>query len=94
MRIIGIIPHPYLAISIFRNDQRISIKLENELFEQTYKLGDDERFASIEAIHQFVDERFLEDVTRIFIQMHTARVGTMSRLAGPQNTEQDTEEII
>ncbi|MFN7833461.1 MAG: hypothetical protein ACK5Q2_15895, partial [Bacteroidota bacterium] len=68
-------------------------KLENERYEQTYKLGDDERFSSIEAIHQFVDERFLEEAVQIFVQMHAVRLGSAGRMA-PDTSEQDMEEII
>lgn len=93
MRLIGYIPHPFLLISIFRNDGRVSVKLENERYEQTYKLGDDERFSSIEAIHQFVDERFLEEAVQIFAQMHAVRLGSAGRMA-PDTSEQDMEEII
>lgn len=93
MRLIGTIPHPFLLISIFRNDGRVSVKLENEWYEQTYKLGDDDRFSGVEAIHQFVDEHFLEEALRIFTQMHTARRNSLSRMT-PAEPDQEMEEII
>lgn len=93
MRLVGTIPHPFLLISVFRNDGRVSVKLENEGYEQTYKLGDDERFSGIEAIQQFVDEHFLEEALNIFVQMHAARRGSVSRMT-PAAPDQEMEEII
>ncbi len=93
MRLVGTIPHPFLLISIFRNDGRVSVKLENEWYEQTYKLGDDERFPNIEAIHRFVDQHFLEEALNIFVQMHAARRGSLGRMT-PDAPGQEMEEII
>lgn len=93
MRLVGTIPHPFLLISVFRNDGRVSVKLENEGYEQTYKLGDDERFSDMEAIHRFVDEHFLEESLNIFVQMHAARRGSAGRMT-PVAPDQEMEEII
>ena len=93
MRLVGTIPHPFLLISVFRNDGRVSVKLENEGYEQTYKLGDDERFSGMEAIQQFVDEHFLEEALNIFVQMHAARRGSVIRMT-PAAPDQEMEEII
>ena len=43
MRIIGQIEHPDLKITVFKSDNRISVKFENEGYEQIFKLGADER---------------------------------------------------
>ncbi|MBK7870450.1 MAG: hypothetical protein IPJ74_07085 [Saprospiraceae bacterium] len=37
MRIIGYIEHPVLKITVFKMDNKISIKFESGLYEQTYK---------------------------------------------------------
>jgi len=52
MRIIGHIEHPSLKISVFRYEGRTSVKFETALYEQTFKLGDDERFATLEGVQK------------------------------------------
>ena len=59
MRIIGNIEHPSLKISVFKNDGRTSVKFETSLYEQTFKLGDDERFSTLEGVQKLVDAPML-----------------------------------
>jgi hydrogenase maturation factor HypE len=93
MRVIGYIEHPTLKISIFKMDQRISVKFENTRYEQTYKLGEDERLASVEAVQKLVDAAMLEAVMRQFEQMHQAYISALSR-AFMEKNEPVFEEII
>ena len=93
MRIIGQIDHPILKISVFKMENRISVKFENELYEQTFKLGDDDRLNSLEAVEKLVDAPMLEDVLAGFQRMHATRMGAMSR-AFPMKEEELFEEII
>lgn len=79
MRIIGQIEHPSLKISVFKNEGRTSVKFETAHYEQTYKLGDDERFSTLEGVKQFVDNSLLERTLEIFRQMHRARLDVMTR---------------
>lgn len=79
MRIIGHIEHPQFKISIFKMDNRVSVKFENALYEQTFKLGADERFASVEAIEKLVDAAFLERVSANFQLMHQAKMAAIGR---------------
>lgn len=93
MRIIGNIEHPFLKITMFKMDNRISVKFENALYEQTFKLGQDDRLDSPEAIQKLVDPAFLEQVLAGFQQMHQARIAAFSRAFPPENQEV-FEEII
>ncbi|MCC6281801.1 MAG: hypothetical protein IT262_14430 [Saprospiraceae bacterium] len=93
MRIIGEIQHPTLKITIFKMGERTSVKFENERYEQTYKLGADERFSKAETIEQWMDALFLENVQRTFQQMHQAQMSAMSRFF-PSESENLFEEII
>ncbi len=79
MRIIGNIEHPTLKISIFKMENRMSVKFENALYEQTFKLGDDERFASIPNIEKWVDSTLLDQVQQNFQHMHQTRMGALDR---------------
>ncbi len=93
MRIIGNIEHAALKISVFKADNRISVKFENALYEQTFKLGDDERFNNLEAVQKLVDETMIADVLAGFQQMHATRMAVLGR-AFPVNETEVFEEII
>ncbi len=93
MRIIGSIEHPALKISVFKADNRVSVKFENALYEQTFKLGDDERFANLEAVQNLVDERMIADVMAGFRQMHQTRMAVLGRRFTATENE-EFEEII
>lgn len=93
MRIIGQIEHPSLKISVFKNEGRTSVKFETSRYEQTYKLGDDERFASVEGVKQLVDPQMLEQVSEIFRQMHANSLEAFSR-SFPAPVGHHFEEII
>ena len=93
MRIIGTIEHPILKISVFKADNRISVKFENALYEQTFKLGEDERFASLELVKKLVDDVLVEDVLAGFRQMHATRMSAMRRVF-PVVEEEVFEAII
>ena len=93
MRIIGNIEHPHLKITVFKMDNRISIKFENALYEQTFKLGQDERLDSIASIQNLVDSAFTDQVLVTFQQMHRARMAAFGR-AFPAESPPVFEEII
>lgn len=93
MRIIGNIEHPHMKITVFKMDNRISVKFENALYEQTYKFGQDERLDSAEAIQKLVDPAFTEQISVVFQQMHQARIAAFSRVF-PVENESVFEEII
>ncbi|MBK6995341.1 MAG: hypothetical protein IPH31_10575 [Lewinellaceae bacterium] len=93
MRIIGNIEHPSLKISVFKNDGRTSVKFETLLYEQTFKLGDDERFSTLEGVQKLVDGPMLEKIMEGFRQMHSTRLEVMARLF-PAPMEAVFEEII
>ena len=93
MRIIGNIEHPSLKISVFKNEGRTSVKFETALYEQTYKMGDDERFATLEGIQSWVDAALLERVMEGFRQMHSARLEANARQF-PVRSEEIFEVII
>jgi hypothetical protein len=93
MRIIGNIEHPSLKISVFKNDGRTSVKFETSLYEQTYKLGDDERFSTVEGVQNLIDTPMIEKILLGFQLMHNARLESMGRNY-PTRTGEVFEEII
>lgn len=93
MRIIGEIPHPRYKVTIFKMGERVSVKIENALYEQTYKLGDDERFQTPEGVGRLLDGVFFEAVDRVMQAMHQNRLQAIERSAS-RASENDFEEII
>ena len=83
MRIIGEIEHPTLKITVFKMGERVSVKFENEGYEQTFKLGQDEHLASLSGVQQWVDATLLEEVQVTFQQMHRARLAARTRAFPP-----------
>jgi len=93
MRIIGYIDHPHLKITVFKMNNRISLKFENSGYEQTFKLGLDERLAGLDSVQKLVDPAFIEQVNAVFQQMHQTRLAGYER-AFPLAGEHQFEEII
>jgi hypothetical protein len=91
MRIIGNIQHPTLKISVFRNDNRISIKFENAQYEQIFKMK--ESITNVEEAQRFADAPFCKNVELHFIAMHQNKIDALKRFL-PQNEDDEFEEII
>jgi hypothetical protein len=88
MRIIGSIEHPQLKISVFKNDNRLSVKLEDSLYELWYKFGDDDRFRTVEDVQRFADAAFIQQVLLQLQSMHHNRLATLNRnFAAPDEAE-------
>lgn len=79
MRIIGSIDHPEWKITVFKMDNRLSLKLETGLYEQTYKFRTGEGMDTLEEVRQWIDEAFLAEAARQFSSMHQARLSAFSR---------------
>lgn len=90
MRILGYIDHPYLKITVFKMDTRLSVKLEDVFFEQTYKFRQDERLSRFEDVKRLIDKAFIEGVLEQFKQMHSLCDAAMKRnLAAGENEFED-----
>lgn len=93
MRVIGHIEHPDLKITVFKSDNRISVKFENEGYEQTFKMGADERLASVEAIRQWADPILIASVLERMQHMHRDRLSALLR-SFPLENQSEFETII
>ena len=62
MRIIGYIDHQVLKITLFKMDNKLSVKFENGLFEQTYKFRMSDQLQTLEDIQKLIDEEFIAQV--------------------------------
>lgn len=93
MRIIGAIEHPILKITVFKMDNKFSVKFESGLYEQTYKFRSSDTIKSLEAIQKMVDAPFCEAVLQDLNRMHQRKNEAMARTL-PQEGGMEFEEII
>lgn len=94
MRILGYVEHPVYKITVFKMDNRVVLKLENERYEQVYKLGDDERLGTLQQVKALIDTPFLERVTQVFQLMHQNRMTRLAQMASENTLEQDFPLIV
>jgi len=93
MRIIGNIEHPILKITVFKMDNRFSVKFESGLYEQTYKFRSSDVVKNLEDIQKVVDAAFCEEVLQELNVMHQRKNAAMIRTL-PQEVQEEFEEII
>lgn len=79
MRIIGNIEHPILKITVFKMENRISVKFESGLYEQTYKFRSGEGIESFEEVEKVVDASFQAQVLQHLNLMHEIKNQAISR---------------
>ncbi len=93
MRIIGHIDHPTLKITVFKTDNRLSIKFESGLYEQTYKFRAGSQLESFEDIRAIIDAPLLAHIESTFIAMHQQSMATLARHQGQEQAD-EFDEII
>jgi len=71
MRVIKNIPHNDFKITLYGWNQKYIIKIEDDLYEQTYKVAEFD-ITSEEDITQMMDKDFMESVKLNFANMHIA----------------------
>ncbi len=91
MRIAGYIEHPTLKITVFIMNNRYSVKFENGVYEQTFKIRQGSGVDSLQDIRDLVNEPFLKTVEANFKVMHETMLEGLSRF---QPEEDEFEEII
>ena len=92
MRIIGEIPHPIMKITVFKMDNKLSVKFETGLYEQTFKFRESNELSDFESIEKLVDERFMAEVMEQFSKLHSAKNEALGRFL--PKVVQEFEEII
>ncbi len=93
MRIEGYIEHPNMKITIFKMDNKTSIKFETGMYEQTYKFREMEHLNNMEKIKELVNEEFTNNVLAEFQKMHQFKNSALSNFL-PKEEEEEFEEII
>ena len=92
MRIIGYIEHPTLKITVFKDGGRVSLKLENGMYEQVYKFRDGSGVENLAEATTFADAEFINEVQKTFTFMHRSKMQGHDRQMGGDENEFD--EII
>jgi len=93
MRIIGYIEHPVIKITVFKMDNKLSVKFESGLFEQTYKFRQSDDLEKIEDVQRLVDTTFINNVLAEFTTMNQLKNTALSRFL-PESTSDEFDEII
>lgn len=92
MRIEGYIPHPLLKITVFKMNNRLSLKIESGLYELTYKFRPGTGVESLEDIKRLVDDSFLEGAQKLLQAMHQQKMIALQALKPDE--ERPFDEII
>ena len=79
MRVVGEIPHPDCKITLLSWNNRYLIKIEQGLFEQTFKINVADLTSDSELM-EMVDEQFISECLDRFPKMHESLVSAMGRL--------------
>jgi hypothetical protein len=91
MRIIGEFDRQGIKITVFKMNDRISIKFEYNLLEQTYKFRDGSGIATLEDAMLYCNDETIFSVLKLFKDMTSIRSASISKLASQYT---DEEEII
>lgn len=94
MRIIGYLEFPGVKTTVFQMDNRISVKFETGLYEQTFKFRIGEGINTIEDVKRIVQPSFVEEVMHGFNRMHQIRTGILSNIQHASSMPDRFEEII
>ncbi len=92
MRIEGYIDHPIMKITVFKMENKYSIKFETDLYEQTYKLKTGSHLEGFDDVKQWADEGMQEKVLEHFNNMHLLSMKRNAELLPEEGEE--FEEII
>ncbi len=77
MRIIGYIEHATYMVTVFKMDDKFSVKFEKNLLEQTYKYRGGQHMMGIEDVKRVIDAAFIKRVDNIFETMESTRLDSL-----------------
>lgn len=93
MKIIGTIPHAVLKITVFKTEDRLSVKFEAASMEQTFKFRVRQYLNDFDDVTDLVDHQMLESVLENFKYMLKTGEKALLRHV-PPNEADEFEEII
>jgi predicted DNA-binding protein with PD1-like motif len=93
MRIIGNIEHPNLKITVFKMDNKLSVKFESGLYEQTFKYRVQEGLENFEDVKKMVSEEMINEVNSNIQSMHQLKMKTLKEYL-KSTVEEEFDKII
>ncbi len=73
-------------------DNKLSVKFETGLYEQTFKFRESNELSDFESMQRLVDEQFKEEVLGNFAKLHHSKNAALGRFMTEE--EESFEEII
>ena len=70
MRILGNIEHPVMKITVLHSNNRVMVKFETNLFEQTYKFREGSLVNNLEEAKRWVTPQVQEKILDVFNRMN------------------------
>jgi hypothetical protein len=92
MRIVGETEKEGIKITLFQMNGKISVKLEKNLLEQTYKFRDGSRINNPDDAYKLIDNDFIRTALDIFALMSGNRTNGLEKMHS--QTLDEFEEII
>ncbi|BDS13378.1 hypothetical protein [Aureispira anguillae] len=92
MRIIGYLDTKGYKTTVFKNNDRLIVKFESDLFEQTFKFRESEKIANLNDIKNLIDAAFQEQVKERFKEMYDSSTALFEKYLACH--EDEWEEII
>ena len=79
MRIIGYLDIPGLVVTVFKNENRLSVKFEKNLLEQTFKVRDDVNLSGLNEVKKLFDAQWINEIEAQFDKMENDRNAALHR---------------
>ena len=94
MRIAGEIDHPVYKITIMQHMGRFTLKIESNATEQSYKIRESDEIRTAEDIKAFVDEKFMKQVDKTFLDLSDNLIHLLANAAGDEEDGEMIDGII
>ncbi|MBC7884100.1 MAG: hypothetical protein H7X99_01395 [Saprospiraceae bacterium] len=92
MRILGEFDKGNIKITVFKMNERVSVKFEENLLEQTYKFRDGSLINTLTDVQRFCSDSTIDKINRIFTDMAKARSYAIEAMV--EGEEESFDEII
>ncbi|MBK8625997.1 MAG: hypothetical protein IPN86_10670 [Saprospiraceae bacterium] len=89
MRIIGEFDLDQIKVTVFVMNERLSVKYENNLLEQTYKFRDGSGIRTVEDVKKYSEGETIKEIKLAFEKMGTIRLHGIQNL----NIDSDTDKF-
>jgi len=92
MRVVGYIENTPYKVTVFKMNQKFTVKFETGLYEMAFKLYESDNMRGMEDVKKFVDKDLVNTVRSKFHDMHRAALKSYSKFK--KQEVEEFEEII